>query len=405
MRRSGAPRDPLRLGQRRLRRPRRARGRRGPRAAGPGVDLRREQARRRGADRVVLPHVRPVRAGRSASATWSARARPTASASTSSAGCSTTRRRLRILGDGRQSKSLHPRRRRRAAPCSLAPGGPPTHRSTPSTSPPATTSPSPRSPSWPSRCVGLDPATVDVRATRAATAAGRATCRSCASTPTGSARSAGAASGARREALRASMALDARRRAGRAADEHLTGPAVFLDRDGVLNRAVVRDGVPHPPAPCDEVELLPGVAEACRELAAPGWLLVVRHQPARHRPGHGVAGRRSRRINERAARPACPSTTCWSAPTTTPTAADAASRRPGCCSTPPTACGASTSAAASWSATAGATSRPAARPGSPPCSSTGATPSAGPTAPTRSESELLDAVPFILATRLDKDAS
>ena len=23
--------------------------------------------------------------------------------------------------------------------------------------------------------------------------------------------------------------------------------AVFLDRDGVLNRAVVRDGVPHPP--------------------------------------------------------------------------------------------------------------------------------------------------------------
>ena len=48
--RAGVPHDPLRLGQRRLRRPRRARGRRGPRPAGAGLDLRREQARRRGAD-------------------------------------------------------------------------------------------------------------------------------------------------------------------------------------------------------------------------------------------------------------------------------------------------------------------------------------------------------------------
>ena len=39
----------LRLGQRRLRRPRRARGRRGPRPAASRLDLRREQARRRGA--------------------------------------------------------------------------------------------------------------------------------------------------------------------------------------------------------------------------------------------------------------------------------------------------------------------------------------------------------------------
>ncbi len=51
--------------------------------------------------------------------------------------------------------------------------------------------------------------------------------------------------------------------------------AVFLDRDGVLNRAAVRDGRPFPPATVDEVEILPGVADACRRLAAAGWLLVV----------------------------------------------------------------------------------------------------------------------------------
>jgi D-glycero-D-manno-heptose 1,7-bisphosphate phosphatase len=51
--------------------------------------------------------------------------------------------------------------------------------------------------------------------------------------------------------------------------------AVFLDRDGVLNRAFVRDGVPHPPRGLDQLELLPGVVEATRRLAAEGWLLVV----------------------------------------------------------------------------------------------------------------------------------
>lgn len=38
--------------------------------------------------------------------------------------------------------------------------------------------------------------------------------------------------------------------------------AVFLDRDGVVNRAFVRAGVPHPPQTLAEVELLPGVLEA-----------------------------------------------------------------------------------------------------------------------------------------------
>lgn len=51
--------------------------------------------------------------------------------------------------------------------------------------------------------------------------------------------------------------------------------AVFLDRDGVINRPVVRDGKPYPPNSLDEFELLPGVVEACRLLKDRGFLLVV----------------------------------------------------------------------------------------------------------------------------------
>jgi D-glycero-D-manno-heptose 1,7-bisphosphate phosphatase len=51
--------------------------------------------------------------------------------------------------------------------------------------------------------------------------------------------------------------------------------AVFLDRDGVLNRAEVREGKPFPPGSQDDVELLPGVEDACRRLADDGWLLIV----------------------------------------------------------------------------------------------------------------------------------
>jgi D-glycero-D-manno-heptose 1,7-bisphosphate phosphatase len=51
--------------------------------------------------------------------------------------------------------------------------------------------------------------------------------------------------------------------------------AVFLDRDGVLNEAVVRDGRPHPPASTADVVLLDGVVDACRALHDAGWLLVV----------------------------------------------------------------------------------------------------------------------------------
>jgi D-glycero-D-manno-heptose 1,7-bisphosphate phosphatase len=56
--------------------------------------------------------------------------------------------------------------------------------------------------------------------------------------------------------------------------------AVFVDRDGVLNRAVVRDGRPFPPATLEALEILPGVAEAVRQLVDAGFLVVgVTNQP------------------------------------------------------------------------------------------------------------------------------
>lgn len=51
--------------------------------------------------------------------------------------------------------------------------------------------------------------------------------------------------------------------------------AVFLDRDGIINRAVVRDGKPHPPATLEEFELLPGVESAIHALRKAGFLIIV----------------------------------------------------------------------------------------------------------------------------------
>lgn len=51
--------------------------------------------------------------------------------------------------------------------------------------------------------------------------------------------------------------------------------AVFLDRDGVINRALTREGQPYPPHSLEEFEILPGVEEACRELKRAGFILVV----------------------------------------------------------------------------------------------------------------------------------
>ena len=51
--------------------------------------------------------------------------------------------------------------------------------------------------------------------------------------------------------------------------------AVFLDRDGVLNRSMVRNGRPYAPTSLDEFELLPGVMEAVTSLRNAGFLLIV----------------------------------------------------------------------------------------------------------------------------------
>ena len=51
--------------------------------------------------------------------------------------------------------------------------------------------------------------------------------------------------------------------------------AVFLDRDGVLNPSVVRDGKPYPPPTVEEFTIYLEAAEACRMLKDAGFLLVV----------------------------------------------------------------------------------------------------------------------------------
>lgn len=56
--------------------------------------------------------------------------------------------------------------------------------------------------------------------------------------------------------------------------------AVFLDRDGVLNRAIIREGKPFPPRTQAELEVLTGVEHACAKLRTAGFLLVlVTNQP------------------------------------------------------------------------------------------------------------------------------
>jgi D-glycero-D-manno-heptose 1,7-bisphosphate phosphatase len=52
-------------------------------------------------------------------------------------------------------------------------------------------------------------------------------------------------------------------------------PAVFLDRDGVLNEAIVRNGKPYPPRDLSELVITHGASAALEELKRDGFLLIV----------------------------------------------------------------------------------------------------------------------------------
>lgn len=54
-----------------------------------------------------------------------------------------------------------------------------------------------------------------------------------------------------------------------------SGRAVFLDRDGVLNQAIVIAGKPYPPASVEAIEILPGVEDGLKTLSSAGWMLIV----------------------------------------------------------------------------------------------------------------------------------
>jgi D-glycero-D-manno-heptose 1,7-bisphosphate phosphatase len=56
--------------------------------------------------------------------------------------------------------------------------------------------------------------------------------------------------------------------------------AVFLDRDGVINRVVLRGGRPYPPASPDDLQFLPDVGDAIGVLRRAGFrIVVVTNQP------------------------------------------------------------------------------------------------------------------------------
>ncbi|MEY4617602.1 MAG: hypothetical protein RJB66_2562 [Pseudomonadota bacterium] len=51
--------------------------------------------------------------------------------------------------------------------------------------------------------------------------------------------------------------------------------AVFLDRDGVINQLIIRNGKAQAPYSLEEFALYPGVEEACRNLKDASYLLIV----------------------------------------------------------------------------------------------------------------------------------
>lgn len=61
----------------------------------------------------------------------------------------------------------------------------------------------------------------------------------------------------------------------------MTGvPAVFLDRDGIINHSVVRGGKPYPPTSLNELKIILGAISSIKKLANAGFLLIgVTNQP------------------------------------------------------------------------------------------------------------------------------
>ena len=59
-----------------------------------------------------------------------------------------------------------------------------------------------------------------------------------------------------------------------------TRKAVFLDRDGVINPTLFRDGKPRAPDTLEQFEFFPGVKDAVNALKAAGFLtIIVTNQP------------------------------------------------------------------------------------------------------------------------------
>lgn len=71
------------------------------------------------------------------------------------------------------------------------------------------------------------------------------------------------------------------------------GRAVFLDRDGVINRSIVRNGRPYAPLHLKEFEILPGVSQAVEGLRNAGLTIIV----VTNQPDVG-AGRQTRNVVE-----------------------------------------------------------------------------------------------------------
>jgi len=57
-------------------------------------------------------------------------------------------------------------------------------------------------------------------------------------------------------------------------------PGVFLDRDGVINKPIIRDSKPYPPSNISELEFIPGAKAAISLIFQLGFeVVVVTNQP------------------------------------------------------------------------------------------------------------------------------